>query len=514
MNGTPFEGLPELLRSHRILLAGLIAVTLVALWPQVPTPVITAPGVRIALETSRFMITFATAGLLTGFAGGLGGMLRRGFIAALIVLGLTNLLFGVIPNVVTIGSATGSETLLPWVVARYLAGILFLLAGMERPAWSTRRLVSVTLVVYVIIEVVVILAGRPGLPMTLDDAGFVRPDLSQVVLELVPMGLFAAGAVLASRLYQRDQQPLERWLAAALLVGVFTQIHEAAFPVGLGPVVGTADLLRALSTVLLLVGAIQQVAQLRADRTRALALSHADLRELRVLSNRLQDYVGQEASFRSVVTHELSTPLATISAYAHVLDSTPLPDPAAQAARTIQREARRLQTLIQRMDELAEIDTDALAVEPRPVIIQPLLSEAAAFGRALPGNHAVSVRAEDEMLLLDPTRMSQVLRNVIGNAARYSPSGSPISVTGRITDGDYEILIADSGPGFVTGDPEPLFAKYRRGPHHRDIDGTGLGLWIAREIVSAHDGTIRVIEPDRPGGRVSIRLPLPTSLPS
>lgn len=505
---TVLNGLAETVQRHRALIAGLCVLSIIVFWPGSATPAVSAPGARVALETSRFFITFATAGLLTGFSAGTDQSVRRGFIAALIVLGMTDLWFGVIPNVIEFSAAAGGETLLPWIVARYMAGILFVLAGLERPDLSTGRLVAVTVVTYVVVEIVVVSVGQTALVVSLDDGGFARAAAPQVILALVPMALFAVGAVLADRLYRRDQQPLERWLAAALVVGVFTQLHEAAFPVGLGPVVSSADLLRALSTALLLVGAIQQVLRLRSDRTRALQLSQADLQELRDVSNQLQDYVAQEASFRSVVTHELATPVATIAAYAHVLESAALAEPSDQAAHTISTEARRLQVLVERMDQLTGIDSNILAVDLRPVLILPLLTEAAAFGRALPGGHPVSVHAQDELLQMDPTRMSQVLRNVVANAARYSPAGTPIAIAGDRARGVYQILVSDNGPGFGSADADHLFGKYQRGGVGTQQAGTGLGLWIAREITRAHGGTISVVKPELPGGRLQVTLPL------
>lgn len=507
MNDTFLDGLGDAVLRHRALIAGLCVLSILAFWPGSVTPAVNAPGARVALETSRFLVTFATAGLLTSFSAGTDQTVRRGFIAALIVLGLTDLWFGVIPNVLEFSPTAGGETLLPWIVARYLAGILFVLAGLERPEWSTRRLVSVAVVVYLVVEIAVVVAGQPALVVTLDDDSFTRASPAQVVLALVPMALFAIGAVLANRLYRRDQQPLERWLAAALVVGVFTQLHEAAFPVGLGPIVSSADFLRAVSTVLLLVGAIQQVLRLRADRARALQLSQADLRELRDVSNQLQDYVAQEASFRSLVTHELATPVATIAAYAHVLEASALPKPSEEAAHTISAEARRLKVLVDRMDQLAGVDSDVLSVDLRPVLVLPLLTEAAAFGRALPGGHPVSVHAQDELLQLDPTRMSQVLRNLVANAARYSPSGTPIIITGETAGDCYQILVADNGPGFGVADAGHLFAKYQRGATAAQHDGTGLGLWIAKEITRAHGGTVSIVRPEQPAGRLLVTLP-------
>ncbi len=510
--GTITGSLVDLVVAERLLVGLLIVFTVATLAPAGGVPAVVAPEARVALETTRFLVTFATAGLLGGLGGG--GNHRSGFIAALIVLGLTDLWFGVIPNVVDVPGLSDRSTALPWVTARQIAGVLFVLVGLEWPRWPTARLVGAAVGVFTLLELTVLTTISPLGPGRLESTVAPPVSATQLVLEVVPLVLFAVGAALARRLYDRDGQPVDRWLASALMVGAFTQIHEAAFPVGLGPVISTADLLRAGSTLLLLTGAALQVVQLRRDRTRALELSQADLRELREVSNRLQDYVAQEASFRSVVTHELATPVATISAYAHVLNAGDLTPPADAAARTIEAEARRLRVLIERMDELTGLDADALNVEPRPLSVVPLLHEAAAFGRALPGNHPVTVRAEDQVLDVDPTRVSQTLRNLIANGARYTPNGTVIQLAGRVVSLPdappvYEITVSDDGPGFGVQDADELFQKYRRGPAATQVDGTGLGLWIVREVMRAHDGTVTIVDPAGPGARVRLCFPLP-----
>ncbi len=489
---------------NRTLLVILVLFTAVVLWPDGSVPAWQAPEARVALETSRSLITFAAAGLLTMIGGT--GRDRAGFIVALLLLGVTDLVFGVVPSVVNL--ADPPDTILPWVTGRYMAGVMFVLVGLERPRWPLRRALVVVALLYAIVQLATVWLLPAPSPAEL---GGPRPPAADVALELGPMVLFAGGAVLASRLHVRDGEPLDRWLAASLLVGAFTQVHEAAFPVGLGPIVSSADLLRAMSAMLLLVGATQQVKRLRSDRIRALALSQADVRELRVVSDRLQSYVAQEASFRSVVTHELATPVATISACAHLLAATDLSEDGATSARTIADEARRLRALIERMDELTGIDTDTLTVEVRSVTIVPLLDEAAAFGRASPGNHPVSVHADDQVLQLDPTRMSQVLRNLVGNATRYTPPETPIRLSGRSTPAGYEVVVSDEGPGFGVSDAEAVLAKYRRGPSGDRVDGTGLGLWIVREIVAAHGGHVALVEPDAPGARISVVIPTTAS---
>lgn len=495
-------------RSHLALVLALVAVTVAVFLPITPTPAFRAPGTRVALETTRFLASMAAAGLLASGGTGVDQAARRPFVAALVLLGVTDLWFGVLPNLGTT-DLTGDETLLPWIAARYVVGVLFVLAGAEWPRWSTARLVTVSLLALVAIEVVIVTGPSPALPTVIGPDGFPQPTPVQRAFEIVPMALFGLGAFLAERLYRRDEQPLERWLSWALIVGVFTQLHEAIFPSGLGPVITSADLLRAVTALVLLAGVVRQLARLRADRVRALDVSQADLRELREVSSRLQDYVEREASFRSVVTHELSTPVITISAYGHLLQRGGDPQDRQRAVDGIVTEARRLRTLIDRMDDLKEMEDTALSVDLRPVAIAPLLDEAASFGRALAGEHAVHVASEDRTLPLDPVRISQVLRNLITNAVRHAPVGTPIVLEGRARDGSYVIRVADQGPG-VGVHAEELFEKYRRGQD--DAEGTGLGLWVVRQIVNAHGGTVAFERPTDTGARVRVVLPLRESV--
>ena len=114
---------------------------------------------------------------------------------------------------------------------------------------------------------------------------------------------------------------------------------------------------------------------------------------------------------------------------------------------------------------------------------------------------------------MDAPFVTQLFVNLLENAARHTPAGTPVSVRAAV-DGDWlEVLVDDAGPGLPDGDPERLFAKFQRGREQGNTGGAGLGLAICRAIVIAHGGTIQAGL--RPGGGARFRFTLPaTEAPS
>lgn len=474
-----------------------------------------APGLRIALETAGVAALASAALLLALLARDGNAPRRQAFVAALIVQAGVNTAFGVVPNLLGVPDTTLASTFYPWLAARYVAGLLFVLAAVprSRSRASAGTVVLAALAVIAVIELAVAAAGDSlPVPPPLSRPPVIDLDAGHVLVELVPLVLFGLGALLAGRSYGRSGAPLERWLALALLTGVFTQVHEALFPAALGRVVTSADVLRAGSTTLLAAGAVGQVRRLVADRGRALSLLQADLGRSQDLVAALHAAADREEAFRSIVAHELASPVAAIGAYAHLLESTDGPrGPEIRAVQAVRGEAERLGALVRRLDELRQLDDPGFVVELRPVAVRPLLDEAAGFARGLPGGHPVVVDADEARVLADPIRLGQVLRNLLSNAVRYAPDGSPVSVLGRRCERDaYSVTVVDRGPGIGNDDPELLFAAYERGAAVAGAPGTGLGLHVARRIVDAHGGEIGFVDPALPGARVRVTLGLAT----
>jgi signal transduction histidine kinase len=109
----------------------------------------------------------------------------------------------------------------------------------------------------------------------------------------------------------------------------------------------------------------------------------------------------------------------------------------------------------------------------------------------------------------DPDRVQQVIDNLIGNALKYSPTDGNVTVTVDLVDGQATVSVADQGPGISEADRQNVFGAFFRTSEatSSQAPGLGLGLYICRELVRAHDGTIEALE--APGGGAEFRIALP-----
>jgi signal transduction histidine kinase len=134
---------------------------------------------------------------------------------------------------------------------------------------------------------------------------------------------------------------------------------------------------------------------------------------------------------------------------------------------------------------------------PRRISVDELLEDATRFAETLPGDHPLVVEAAtEEQVWADRYRIGQVLRNLLSNAAKYSPDGAQIelrAVRGE-APGRVRIEVADRGCGVHPDDVERIFEKFGRGRDQpgRKAYGVGLGLYLSRRIVRAHGGELSV----------------------
>jgi two-component system sensor histidine kinase KdpD len=120
----------------------------------------------------------------------------------------------------------------------------------------------------------------------------------------------------------------------------------------------------------------------------------------------------------------------------------------------------------------------------------------------------VDLTPELPLVPLDFVLIAQVLANLLDNAAKYAGPGTRIEVTGRKSDGDLVITVADRGPGIPEEDLERVFDKFQRVTRPDGVSGTGLGLAISRGIIEAHGGRISARPRDGGGLEVQFSLPL------
>lgn len=215
-----------------------------------------------------------------------------------------------------------------------------------------------------------------------------------------------------------------------------------------------------------------------------------DLTEVRRLEAVRRDFVAN-------VSHELKTPLTSISGYAETLATGGVDD--ASAARfiaTIRSNAHRMQTLIDDLLDLSRIESGGWAPRPVPVDLTPAVTEAwqAGADRAADGEISFSAQIEDDAhhLTVDPGGLRQVLGNLLDNALRYAGRGGRVTVSSRRREGGIEIAVSDTGSGIPAEHLPRIFERfYRVDPSRsREAGGTGLGLAIVRHIVESHGGRV------------------------
>jgi two-component system sensor histidine kinase MtrB len=241
--------------------------------------------------------------------------------------------------------------------------------------------------------------------------------------------------------------------------------------------------------------------------------SDPDLDKLAVSFNRMVDEVSARSEadrrFAADVSHELRSPLQTLSAATTVLDRRrgSLDDRTAAAVDLITDEVGRFESLVSDLLELAKSDRPA---ERRPTDVVGL-TRALIASRRLPPD-LLQVTGAAEVLDVDPRRYEQVLANLLDNAAKHG--GGTVRVGLCVADDRLELEVDDEGAGVPVDERELVFDRFSRGraaSMRGGSEGTGLGLALVAQHVQAHRGTVEVL--DRPGGGARFRVVLPGMTP-
>ena len=196
------------------------------------------------------------------------------------------------------------------------------------------------------------------------------------------------------------------------------------------------------------------------------------------------------------VAHELRTPLTSITAAVTSLQTAPFDDSQrAEMLEVIEQEAKRLDRLVGQAMEMAELDAHEIHLDLRPHSIREAVEEAMGALDGVLKMHSVDVRLPDSLpkAAMDLERIAKVLQHLLENAAKYSPEGSPIFVSAEVMKNRLCTSVADRGDGVDDFERMMIFDKFYRGQGQRyRVQGTGMGLAIAKAIVEAHGGTIEV----------------------
>ena len=221
-------------------------------------------------------------------------------------------------------------------------------------------------------------------------------------------------------------------------------------------------------------------------------------------------------SLLSAVSHDLRTPLAAIAgASSTLIESDSKLDPATrrELLQTIFDESESLNRLVGNLLDATRLESGALKLNSEWQSLEELLGVVIErLGHRLE-SHKVIVNLPPDFPLVkaDGVLLQQVLLNLLENAAKFSPSGSPIEVSASSSDKKVLVEVADHGPGLPLGEEDRIFDKFHRAVRERGRTGTGLGLTVCKGIVQLHGG--RIWAENRPEGGAVFRFTLPLESP-
>jgi two-component system sensor histidine kinase KdpD len=212
------------------------------------------------------------------------------------------------------------------------------------------------------------------------------------------------------------------------------------------------------------------------------------------------------------VTHELRTPLTAIRAAATTLTSqSAIGDgDRRELYAVVEQESVRLDRLIGQAVEMAQLDSESLQVRAQPQRLREVIDLALEDTRSLLRHRAVEVDVPEDQpaVAMDRELVRRVLRQLIENAAKYSPAEQPIRLSSELAEDRLLVTVSDRGPGIDAADQPFVFDKFFRGKQSERVQGSGMGLAIAKAILRAHGGGIEVRSNAEQGASFRFWLPV------
>jgi signal transduction histidine kinase len=290
-----------------------------------------------------------------------------------------------------------------------------------------------------------------------------------------------------------------------------------ALPVGLVLVAAGAWLLsqRALKPIETLTATVEQVTAKGLNQRITVQDADDEFARLITVFNkmmaRLEKSFHQAGRFSADASHELKTPLAILQGQLEQALHAAAPGSEEQRRyETLAKEVQRLKSIVKKLLLLSRADAGELRLNLRPLNLSELLEGTCEDAEILaPHLHVRGEVAQDLWVLADPDLMKQVVQNLTTNAIKYNTKGGVVHVHLRKEGKAVRCLIANSGKGIAPEDRERIFTRFYRGDKARTrrIRGVGLGLSLAREIVRAHHGDLRL--EDSPEGLTVFSMVLP-----
>jgi len=238
----------------------------------------------------------------------------------------------------------------------------------------------------------------------------------------------------------------------------------------------------------------------------------AEMTRLHAHADRMAELERTKADFLNLASHELRGPMTVIRGYNSMLaDGTLSPGQFASVARLLDLKLAQMDRLIEQMLETARLERDDLELEQEEFDLRFVVQEQIDILRPLTRDHRLVLDAGDPAPLVrgDRTRISTVVANFLDNAIKYSPDGGEIRCSACLRDSRAIVSVRDEGLGIAPEHMPRLFSRFGRLPteENMNIPGTGLGLFLCKEIANRHGGDITVRSKPGVGSEFTLTLP-------
>lgn len=208
------------------------------------------------------------------------------------------------------------------------------------------------------------------------------------------------------------------------------------------------------------------------------------------------------------ISHQTKTPIANLMLYSELLLEDELPEATRLNAEAIHYQSEKLCFLIDSLVKLSRLENGIIALSPQYIALQPMLTSIAKqySTKAEEKGLSLEIKSTDIFALYDPKWTTEAIANIVDNAIKYTKNGT-ITIFAESYEMFVRINISDTGAGIPEDEQPKIFTRFYRSKNVQEQEGVGIGLYLAREIISSEGGYIKVSSTANKGSIFSVFLP-------